>query len=74
MKLIPSDIGRSLKQSPLIWPDENKVKDMKQRINILIYNKEKKVHPKQGQRRLIRILPYRTVENVIGGPVITLWT
>ena len=70
VKLIPSDIGRPLEQFATNLADENLVRDVEQVMKTLVY-KEKEVQTKQGQWRLIRILPYRTVENVIDGAVIT---
>ncbi len=70
VKLIPSDIGRPLEQFATNLADENLVGDVEQVMKTLVY-KEKEVQTKQGNWRLIRILPYRTVENVIDGTVIT---
>ncbi len=70
VKLIPSDIGRPLEQFATNLADENLVRDVEQVMKTLVF-KEKEVQTKQGQWRLIRILPYRTVENVIDGAVIT---
>jgi two-component system CheB/CheR fusion protein len=69
--LIPSDAGRpigdlvsSLNYDPL-------VADAAEVLRTLI-PKEKEVQTQQGDWRLLRILPYRTTENVIDGLVITL--
>ena len=70
VKLIPSDIGRPLEQFATNLADENLVKDVEQVMKTLVY-KEKEVQTKQGKWRLIRVLPYRTLENVIDGAVIT---
>lgn len=70
VKLIPSDIGRPLEQFATNLADENLVRDVEQVMKTLVY-KEKEVQTKQGHWRLIRILPYRTLENVIDGAVIT---
>ena len=70
VKLIPSDVGRPLEQFATNLADENLVRDVEQVMKTLVY-REKEVQTKQGQWRLIRVLPYRTVENVIDGAVIT---
>ncbi len=70
IKLIPGDVGRPLTDitSDLAYPElEEDARDV---LRTLVY-KEKKVATKDGRYFAVRIMPYRTLENVIDGLVIT---
>lgn len=70
-KLIPGDVGRPLSDivSDLDYPDI--VNDIEEVLSSLIYS-NREVSTKDGRWFQVKILPYRTMENVIDGVVITL--
>lgn len=70
IKLIPSDVGRPLTDisSDLIYPDL--ARDVAQVLASLVYI-EKQVSSSVGLWYMAKIMPYRTMENVIDGVVIT---
>jgi two-component system CheB/CheR fusion protein len=70
IKLIHTDIGRPISDIVLTLEYESLEKDVEQVLKTLV-PVEKEVTDKSGKWYLMRILPYRTVENVIDGVVIT---
>ncbi len=68
--LIPSDIGRSLRD---ITPKMNYVQICQDAQGVLatLQSQEREVNTENGKWFAVRILPYRTNENVIDGVVIT---
>jgi two-component system CheB/CheR fusion protein len=70
VKLIQTDIGRPVKDfaSSLVY--EGMVKDAGEVLSTLI-PKEIEVSDKNGLWYLMKVLPYRTIDNVIDGVVIT---
>jgi two-component system CheB/CheR fusion protein len=68
--LIPTDIGRPIRdiRSNLEYdsPDKDAQKVLETRQTV-----EKEIQSKDGKRYLMRIMPYRTAENVIDGMVLT---
>jgi two-component system CheB/CheR fusion protein len=71
VRLIPSDIGRPI--SDLVAAleyDREIIDDAREVLDTLVF-KEAEVRSKDGRWYLMRILPYRTTENVIEGLVIT---
>jgi len=69
-KLIPSDIGRPLSDisSKLLYPG---MYDEAQEVLRTLVFSEKQIASDDGSSYLVRIMPYRTVEDVIAGVVIT---
>ncbi|MEW6600651.1 MAG: chemotaxis protein CheB [Nitrospirota bacterium] len=70
IKLIHTDVGRPISDIVLTLEYENLEKDVEQVLRTLI-PVQKEGFDKSGKWYLMRILPYRTVENVIDGVVIT---
>ncbi len=70
INLIPADIGRPISHLASKLAYENLVADAQEVLHTLI-PKEVEVKTKDENYYLMRILPYRTVENVIAGVVIT---
>lgn len=70
IKLIPADAGRPITDiaSELNYPDL--ADDAREVLRTLVF-KEKQVSTKDGRWFTARILPYRTLDNVIDGVVIT---
>ncbi|HET6440195.1 MAG TPA: chemotaxis protein CheB [Anaeromyxobacter sp.] len=70
IKLIPGDTGRPITDiaSELKYPDL--AEDAREVLRTLIF-KERQVSTRDGRWFSVRILPYRTVDNVIDGVVIT---
>lgn len=68
--LIPSDVGRSLKDITTKLVTENFYEDAESVLNTL-QAREREVRTDEGRWFSMRILPYRTRENVIEGVVIT---
>jgi two-component system CheB/CheR fusion protein len=70
IKLIPSDAGRPITDiaSELDYPDL--AEDGREVLRTLVF-KEKQVSARDGRWFSVRIMPYRTLENVIDGLVIT---
>lgn len=70
INLIPSDIGRSLKDIVSNVDYEDMIKDIRDVMDRVIY-KETEVRTKDGKWYLVRIIPYKTTEDIIDGAVIT---
>lgn len=70
VKLIDSDIGRPLADLVSILKYEHLIDDAKAVLQTLFY-KDTEVQTIHGDWYLLRILPYRTAENMIDGLVIT---
>ncbi|MCG7848744.1 MAG: PAS domain-containing protein [ANME-2 cluster archaeon] len=70
INLIKADIGRPVKDFNFNLIYDNLIDDVLQVLNTLVLM-EKEVTDKNGDWYLIRILPYRTQENVIDGAVVT---
>jgi two-component system CheB/CheR fusion protein len=69
-KLIPGDVGRPLSDitSDLIYPEM--AKDTEAVLRTLVFS-EKEIATDDGRWFSVRIMPYRTIDDVIGGVVIT---
>ena len=69
-KLLPGDVGRPLSDitSGLLYP--KMVEDAQDVLRTLVFS-EKQIAATDGRWFLVRIMPYRTMEDVIGGVVIT---
>lgn len=71
INLIKTDLGRPVSDiASRLVNYENLVDDVKTVLNTLV-PKETKVQTTEGRRYIMRIQPYRTVENVIEGAVLT---
>ncbi len=70
IKLIPADVGRPLTDivSNLDYPELGE--DAKEVLRTLVFS-EKQVSCTDGRWYSVRIMPYRTVDNIIDGVVIT---
>jgi len=70
IKLIPGDLGRPLSDlvTELDYPDLPE--DSREVLRTLVFS-EKQVATKNGHWFRVRIMPYRTIENLIDGLVIT---
>jgi len=69
-RLAASDTGRPLADIRSLIPDGDLVIDARAVLDSLI-PREKQVRSEDGQWYLVRIIPYRTLENVIDGVVMT---
>jgi two-component system CheB/CheR fusion protein len=69
--LIPTDVGRPIADLASHLNYDQLVADATEVLRTLVA-REKEVPTRDGGWRLVRILPYRTTENVIDGLVITL--
>lgn len=69
-KLIPSDVGRPLSDvvSDLLYPEMSQ--EAREVLRTLVFS-EKQIMARDGRWFSVRIMPYRTIENVIGGVVLT---
>jgi len=69
-KLIPGDVGRPLSDitSNLLYPDMSE--EAREVLRKLAFS-EKQIAATDGRWYSVRIMPYRTMEDVIGGVVIT---
>jgi len=69
-KLIPGDVGRPLSDltSDLLYP--SMIEDAQEVLRTLVFS-ERQVTTSGGRWYSVRIMPYRTMEDVIGGVVIT---
>ncbi|NJD53664.1 MAG: PAS domain-containing protein [Candidatus Methanoperedens sp.] len=70
INLIKTDIGRPVSDIVSNIEDEDIYREVKEVLNTLV-PKEKEILDKKGYWYLMRILPYRTVDNVVDGVVIT---
>lgn len=70
INLIPTDIGRPISHIVSNLQYEDMVKDIKEVLQTLIF-KELYVKTKDGKHYIMRIVPYRTIDNIIDGAVIT---
>jgi len=69
--LIPGDVGRPVAHVVSNLEQDSLAADAQQVIDSLV-SKERAVRTKEGRWYLSRIIPYRTIENMIDGVVITL--
>ena len=69
-KLLPGDVGRPLSDiaNDLLYPG---MTDEAQEVLRTLVFSEKQIAASDGRWFLVRIMPYRTMEDVIGGVVIT---
>ncbi|CAG0959760.1 MAG: PAS domain-containing protein [Candidatus Methanoperedens sp.] len=70
INLIKTDIGRPVGDIVSNLEYEDLLRDVKEVLDTLVF-KEKEIRDKKGFWYLMRILPYRTVDNIINGAVIT---
>jgi two-component system, chemotaxis family, CheB/CheR fusion protein len=70
VNLIPSDIGRPVNHISTNLRYENLIADAKEVLRTLVY-KEIELQTNDGAWYKMRILPYRTISNIIEGVVIT---
>jgi two-component system CheB/CheR fusion protein len=70
MSLLPGDVGRPIQDIAMKLRYEDLVPDVKEVLDTL-NTKEKEVQTKDGQWYKLKILPYRTIDNVIDGVVLT---
>jgi two-component system CheB/CheR fusion protein len=69
-KLIPGDVGRPLSDlsNDLLYP--GMTEEAREVLRTLVFS-EKQITTTDGRWFLVRIMPYRTMEDLIGGVVIT---
>ncbi|MBH8567583.1 PAS domain-containing protein [Microvirga sp. STS02] len=70
VNLLPSDVGRPILHFATTLRHENLAQDVRQVLNKLV-TVEANIQTTQGQWYVMRILPYRTLDNYISGAVIT---
>jgi two-component system CheB/CheR fusion protein len=70
MNMLPSDIGRPIQDITMNLKYEEIVKDAVLALDKL-HTKEREAQTKDGHWYTVRLMPYRTLENVIDGVVIT---
>jgi two-component system CheB/CheR fusion protein len=68
--LIESDIGRPISDLSANLRDESLVVQAREVLRTLIYH-EREIQTKEGAWRMMRIMPYRTHDNLIDGLVLT---
>ncbi|MCX6692324.1 MAG: PAS domain-containing protein [Methanoregula sp.] len=69
-RLVASDIGRPLADIRSVIPDDDLIPEATMVLDSLIL-REKQVRTTGNEWYLVRIMPYRTLENVIAGVVLT---
>jgi two-component system CheB/CheR fusion protein len=72
MNLLPGDLGRSISDIAMNIRYDDLLADIKSVLDSL-NTIEKEVQTKEGRWYKLKILPYRTIENVIDGVVITFY-
>ncbi|MDL5502820.1 MAG: PAS domain-containing protein, partial [Candidatus Methanoperedens sp.] len=70
INLIRTDIGRPIGDIVSTLEYEDMIRDVKEVLSTLVF-KEKEIKDKKGSWYIMRIRPYRTVDNIINGTVIT---
>ena len=70
IKLIPGDAGRAITDIASDLEDTDLAEDAREVLRTLVF-KERQCSTRDGRSYLVRIMPYRTVDNVIDGVVIT---
>jgi len=70
INLIRSDVGRPITDIATTLEYEDLAKDAEEVLRTLAF-REAKVKTKKGHWYLMRVLPYRTVDNVVDGVVVT---
>lgn len=70
LNLIPSDVGRPITHIVSNLKHEALIDDIKTVLQTLVF-KDAQVQTKDGRWYLMRIMPYRTLDNIIGGVVAT---
>jgi two-component system, chemotaxis family, CheB/CheR fusion protein len=70
IKLIPGDVGRLITDIASDIEDGSLIEDAREVLRSLVF-KEKRAQTRDGRFFVVRIMPYRTQENVIDGVVIT---
>lgn len=68
--LIDGDVGRPISDLTVNLRYDNLVEDARDVLRSLV-SREREVQTKEGEWRLVRVMPYRTHENLIDGLVIT---
>lgn len=69
-RMVPSDVGRALNDIKSSIVDDNLLADAQAVLETLAF-REREVHTAEGSSYLARIQPYRTLDNVIQGVVLT---
>lgn len=70
VNLIQSDIGRPIEQITTLFEDESLVRDSREVLKTLAH-RQREIRTRKGQWYEMRIIPYRTMDNVIDGVVMT---
>jgi two-component system CheB/CheR fusion protein len=70
IKLIPGDVGRPLADltTALLYPEL--IEDLQEVMRTLVFT-EKQITSHDGQEFVVRVMPYRTLEDIVDGVVIT---